>query len=206
MPFEKLKNQSKKRQVEEAIQRANSLPNVHGILVYYPIFKDALQTRKEQLLERRIKNKQSKIMLDLNKYKNQSTGVFYRTLDDYFRDMVYFQKDVEGLCDEYNSMFRDANYLYSQNSCNLLEDTSNKNIIFPCTALSVVKILERCLGENKRYDNSKPLGKRLEGTVATIINRSEILGRPLAASKYTFLDCILYEYLYHPCIELLVIV
>ena len=49
-----------------------------------------------------------------------------------------------------------------------------------CTALSCVKILEQC---PSCYDKSKPVGKHMEGQVVTVINRSEIVGRPLAASK-----------------------
>ena len=33
------------------------------------------------------------------------------------------------------------------------------------------------------YDKSKPVGKHMDGQVVTVINRSEIVGRPLAASK-----------------------
>ena len=31
------------------------------------------------------------------------------------------------------------------------------------------------------YDVTKPIGRRMEGKVVTVINRSEIVGRPLAA-------------------------
>jgi methylenetetrahydrofolate dehydrogenase (NAD+) len=44
-------------------------------------------------------------------------------------------------------------------------------------ALSVVKILEGC----GCYDQELVVGKRMHGKVATVINRSEIVGRPLAA-------------------------
>ena len=53
-----------------------------------------------------------------------------------------------------------------------------KKCLLPCTALSVVKILEQCPG---CYDAVKPVGKKLEGKIVTVINRSEIVGRPLAA-------------------------
>jgi methylenetetrahydrofolate dehydrogenase (NAD+) len=42
----------------------------------------------------------------------------------------------------------------------------------------VVKILEACPG---CYDKTKVAGRQTEGKVATVINRSEIVGRPLAA-------------------------
>eukprot|EP01052_Picozoa_sp_SAG31_P019522 SAG31_NODE_1427_length_8392_cov_5.283613_3_plen_128_part_00 len=47
----------------------------------------------------------------------------------------------------------------------------------PCTALSVVKILEHL----NVYDSALPIGHRMHGKVVTVINRSEIVGRPLAA-------------------------
>jgi len=49
--------------------------------------------------------------------------------------------------------------------------------ILPCTPLAVIKILEY-LGV---YNSILPYGNRLFGRTITIINRSEIVGRPLAA-------------------------
>lgn len=49
--------------------------------------------------------------------------------------------------------------------------------LLPCTPLACVKILEH-LGV---YDSSLPTGDRLAGKVVTVVNRSEIVGRPLAA-------------------------
>ena len=56
--------------------------------------------------------------------------------------------------------------------------TSTKKCVLPCTALSVVKILDSL---PTCYDKSKPIGRHMEGKTVTIINRSEIVGRPLAA-------------------------
>ncbi|KAL3938217.1 MAG: hypothetical protein SGBAC_006824 [Bacillariaceae sp.] len=91
--------------------------------------------------------------------------------DDYLRDSVSHKCDVEGLCHSYRTnLYRNVRYLdYPTNS---------KKCLLPCTALSVVKILEECPG---CYDTSKTTGKQLDGKVVTIINRSEIVGRPLAA-------------------------
>lgn len=91
--------------------------------------------------------------------------------DDYLRDSVSYKCDVEGLCHTYRSnLYRNVRFLdYPKN---------NQKCLLPCTALSVVKILEECPG---CYDKSNPLGKQMEGKVVTIINRSEIVGRPLAA-------------------------
>lgn len=92
------------------------------------------------------------------------------SMDDYLRDTIAVEKDVEGLCYTYrNKLYRNQRYLdqaRQRNKC-----------ILPCTPLSCVKILEH-LGA---YDASLPVGNRLDGRVITVINRSEIVGRPLAA-------------------------
>jgi methylenetetrahydrofolate dehydrogenase (NAD+) len=54
---------------------------------------------------------------------------------------------------------------------------NKQKCVLPCTALSVVKILEAA----KVYDDSLPVGRRMAGKTVTIVNRSEIVGRPLAA-------------------------
>lgn len=91
--------------------------------------------------------------------------------DDYLRDSVSHRCDVEGLCHTYRTnLYRNVRYLdypINEHKC-----------LLPCTALSVVKILEQCPG---CYDKAKPLGQHMEGKVVTVINRSEIVGRPLAA-------------------------
>ena len=91
--------------------------------------------------------------------------------DDYLRDSVSYKCDVEGLCHTYRTnLYRNVRFLdYPAN---------NQKCLLPCTALSVVKILEHCPG---CYDPNKPIGKKLEGKTVTVINRSEIVGRPLAA-------------------------
>jgi methylenetetrahydrofolate dehydrogenase (NAD+) len=91
--------------------------------------------------------------------------------DDYLRDTVSFKCDVEGLCHTYRTnLYRNVRYLdYPAN---------NQKCLLPCTALSVVKLLEASPG---CYDADKPVGRKLEGKIVTVINRSEIVGRPLAA-------------------------
>mmetsp|Transcript_7501 Transcript_7501/g.9776 ORF Transcript_7501/g.9776 Transcript_7501/m.9776 type:complete len:370 (+) Transcript_7501:181-1290(+) len=91
--------------------------------------------------------------------------------DDFLRDSVSFKCDVEGLCHTYRTnLYRNVRYLdYPSNA---------QKCLLPCTALSVVKILEHCPG---CYDFSKPIGRRMEGKTVVVINRSEIVGRPLAA-------------------------
>jgi len=91
--------------------------------------------------------------------------------DDYLRDTVSYKCDVEGLCHTYRTnLYRNIRFMDPPNN--------TRKCIIPCTALSVVKILEQCPG---CYDSLLPVGRKLEGKVVTIINRSEIVGRPLAA-------------------------
>ena len=128
--------------VEAAIQDANHREDIHGILVYYPIFK-----------QRDIGSR--------GPYKNRLTGVYYKTHDDYLRDVVSPTKDVEGLCHDYNSR-----WLFRAQAKHRAEQLST--VLYPCTALSVLRILE-----NQEH--------KWNEMTFTIINRSEIFGRPLAA-------------------------
>jgi len=91
--------------------------------------------------------------------------------DDYLRDTISHKCDVEGLCHLYRTnLYRNVRYLdYPIN---------NQKCLLPCTALSVVKIIEAC---PNTYDMTKAVGRKLEGKTVTVINRSEIVGRPLAA-------------------------
>ena len=132
--------------VEAAIQEANHRSDVHGILVYYPIFK-----ARNSLTQR-------------GPYKNRLTGVYYKTHDDYLRDVVIPTKDVEGLCHDFN-----ARWLFRARGIQPPNTHRKQNgVVYPCTALSVLRILE------SQADS-------LHGKCVTIVNRSEILGRPLAA-------------------------
>mmetsp|Transcript_21127 Transcript_21127/g.41874 ORF Transcript_21127/g.41874 Transcript_21127/m.41874 type:complete len:373 (+) Transcript_21127:92-1210(+) len=89
--------------------------------------------------------------------------------DDYFRDSIAPEKDVEGLCHTYRSnLYRNVRFM----------DHAKKNkCILPCTPIAVVKILEA----EGVFDKSLAEGSRLQGKSITVVNRSEIVGRPLAA-------------------------
>ena len=58
-----------------------------------------------------------------------------------------------------------------------LDPEGKQKSILPCTPLAVIKILEYL----KVYNTILPAGNRLFGHSITIINRSEVVGRPLAA-------------------------
>jgi methylenetetrahydrofolate dehydrogenase (NAD+) len=92
-------------------------------------------------------------------------------MDDFLRDSVSIKKDVEGLCQFYRgNLYRNIRYVD--------EDAAREQkCVLPCTPLAIVKILEH-LGV---YDLAKPTGDHLRGVTVTVINRSDIVGRPLAA-------------------------
>lgn len=95
--------------------------------------------------------------------------VFGNAQDQYLQQIVSIEKDVEGL-----------NHLYYQNMYHNIRylDVEHKlKSILPCTPLAVVKILEYL----KLYNSLLPEGNRLYGKKCVVINRSEIVGRPLAA-------------------------
>eukprot|EP00567_Pseudictyota_dubia_P007082 CAMPEP_0197462604 /NCGR_PEP_ID=MMETSP1175-20131217/59560_1 /TAXON_ID=1003142 /ORGANISM="Triceratium dubium, Strain CCMP147" /LENGTH=208 /DNA_ID=CAMNT_0042998153 /DNA_START=17 /DNA_END=639 /DNA_ORIENTATION=+ len=126
--------------VEASLRECNDDPNVHGIIVYYPIF-------------------------------GQVESFSGASQDDYLRDTVSHKCDVEGLCHTYRTnLYRNVRFLDYPNN--------TRKCLLPCTALSVVKILETV---PTCYDRSKPVGRHMEGQTVTVINRSEIVGRPLAA-------------------------
>lgn len=132
--------------VEAAVRALNDRSDVHGILIFYPIFK---------IMEK-----------EKGPYLNRITGVHYKTHDDWIRDRVAPEKDVEALCHDNN-----ARYLFRARAT----DRAKNEVYIPCTALAVNHILEA----HHDFDLQGP--DRWRGVTVTVINRSEIFGRPLAA-------------------------
>ncbi|KFY74513.1 hypothetical protein V499_05468 [Pseudogymnoascus sp. VKM F-103] len=95
--------------------------------------------------------------------------VFGPTQDRYIQQLVALDKDVEGLAHRY--VFN----LYQ--NIRFLDPAKTLKSILPCTPLAAVKVLEH-LGV---YNTILPYGNRLHGRTITVINRSEVVGRPLAA-------------------------
>ncbi|SCV68339.1 BQ2448_460 [Microbotryum intermedium] len=142
-------------EVEEAILEANADDEVHGIMVYYPI----LGPRQ----------------------------------DGYLQQAVSPLKDVEGLNFTWlfslyhNTRFIDPRKiaLAAQVVSPPAASTSGSSpaepelvkAILPCTPLAIVKTLEHC----QVYNPLLPYGSRAFGKTITVINRSEVVGRPLAA-------------------------
>lgn len=89
--------------------------------------------------------------------------------DDYMRDSVSAYKDVEGLSHYYRrALYRNQRYV---------DDESTKKCVLPCTPLAVIKILEHLTV----YDSRLTIGNRMCGKTAVVVNRSEVVGRPVAA-------------------------
>ncbi|KAF9515257.1 hypothetical protein BS47DRAFT_1376304 [Hydnum rufescens UP504] len=142
--------------VENAIVEANSDESVGGIMVYYPIF-GGLQ-------------------------------------DHYLQQVVSPAKDVEGLNVKFHyNLYHNIRFI---SPMSLLSSTSSlKGVvdastfaednlphgvvksILPCTPLAIVKCLEYIGVYNRLLD----YGDRAYGRTVTVINRSEVVGRPLAA-------------------------
>lgn len=115
-------------ELEETVIELNNDANVHGILIYYPVFGGQM--------------------------------------DDYIQNIVSIKKDVEGMNYRYRyALYHDERFIELGKRC-----------IVPCTPLACVKVIEHA----GVYDRSLP-SRQLQGKIVTVINRSEIVGRPLAA-------------------------
>lgn len=89
--------------------------------------------------------------------------------DQYLQQVTTPSKDVEGLSHQY--VFR----LYHNER--FLDERHTQKSLLPCTPLAVLKILDHL----KIFNGILPYGNRLFGRTITVINRSETVGRPLAA-------------------------
>ncbi|KAI8646489.1 hypothetical protein BD408DRAFT_399603 [Parasitella parasitica] len=95
--------------------------------------------------------------------------VFGGKQDLYLQSCVSELKDVEGLCHKFvHNVYHNIRFM---------DDTETMKCIIPCTPLACVKILE-FIGV---YNPVITYGDRLYGRSIAVINRSEIVGRPLAA-------------------------
>jgi methylenetetrahydrofolate dehydrogenase (NADP+)/methenyltetrahydrofolate cyclohydrolase len=128
--IEYLVRECRPEQVSAEVFKANRDPDVHGVIVYYPIFGGAR--------DRSLQNE------------------------------VAPEKDVEGLHGSWTQrLYHDVREV----------GRAGKKAILPCTPLGIVKALEQ-IGV---YDVAKGPHHQAEHLVATVFNRSEVVGRPLAA-------------------------
>jgi methylenetetrahydrofolate dehydrogenase (NAD+) len=168
--------------VEATIQEMNHSDYYHGILVFYPIFPQKTASF-EGLSDKYIPSNvvRNKKTGSSPYYLNPNTGVYYKTVDDYLRDCVAPSKDVEG----FRSIGRHRLLFRARGGIGRLPN----DFYIPCTATAVLKILERIhLGDADSIVSlpndpwiSDPEQQCWMGSTITIVNRSTILGRPLAA-------------------------
>ncbi|KAJ5218145.1 NAD(P)-binding protein [Penicillium cinerascens] len=96
--------------------------------------------------------------------------IFNNRQDQYLQQIVDVSKDVEGLSHRYIfNMYQNIRFLDPE--------TKRQKCILPCTPLAIVKILEYL----NIYNTVLPSGNRLFGHTVCVVNRSEVVGRPLAA-------------------------
>jgi len=89
--------------------------------------------------------------------------------DQYLQECVSLAKDVEGLTHKYIfNMYQNIRFL---------DEEARMKSVLPCTPLAVIKILEYL----HIYNPILPYGNRLFGHTICVVNRSEVVGRPLAA-------------------------
>ncbi|CEJ57772.1 Methylenetetrahydrofolate dehydrogenase [NAD(+)] [Penicillium brasilianum] len=96
--------------------------------------------------------------------------IFNNRQDQYLQQIVDVGKDVEGLSHRYIfNMYQNIRFLDPE--------TKRQKCILPCTPLANIKILEYL----NIYNTILPYGNRLFGHTICVVNRSEVVGRPLAA-------------------------
>jgi len=95
--------------------------------------------------------------------------IFNNRQDQYLQQITDVGKDVEGLSHRYIfNMYQNIRFL---------DEAKLQKSILPCTPLAIVKTLEYL----RVYNTILPYGNRLFGHSITVVNRSEVVGRPLAA-------------------------
>lgn len=95
--------------------------------------------------------------------------IFNNRQDQYLQQVTDIKKDVEGLSHRYIfNLFQNIRFL---------DEQKLQKSILPCTPLAIIKILEFL----RVYNIILPYGNRLFGHTITVVNRSEVVGRPLAA-------------------------
>lgn len=95
--------------------------------------------------------------------------IFNNRQDQYLQQIVDVTKDVEGLSHRYIfNMYQNLRFL---------DGAQSQKSILPCTPLAVIKVLEYL----HVYNPILPYGNRLFGHAICVVNRSEVVGRPLAA-------------------------
>ncbi|ORY04088.1 NAD(P)-binding protein [Basidiobolus meristosporus CBS 931.73] len=172
-----------RQELKQTIQEKGIRPKLVGFLanddpaaVMYANWtaKTCAETGVEFELRKVDRNNLEECVVEANEDKSiHGIMVYYPVFggnqDQYIQNVVSPRKDVESLCHQYRyNMYHNIRYLDPEES---------QKCIIPCTPLAVVKILEYVGVYNKILN----YGDRLHGKTITVINRSEVVGRPLAA-------------------------
>lgn len=155
-----LQNFDLEADVEDLILAANRDKSVDGIMVYYPIFGGRQDTYLQQIVDPR----------------KDVEGLHFFYCWNMYHNVRWIKPSqlgsAPGTSNEADLRGMDSNVLDEDN----VPPGFCKSIL-PCTPLAVVKSLEAV----NVYDTKLPYGDRLFGKTITVINRSEVVGRPLAA-------------------------
>jgi len=157
---ESLQNFDLEADVEDLILAANRDKSVDGIMVYYPIFGGRQDTYLQQIVDPR----------------KDVEGLHFFYCWNMYHNVRWIKPSqlgcAPGTTNEAELVGLDSNVVDEEN----VPEGFCKSIL-PCTPLAVVK----CLESVGVYDSKLPYGDRLHGKTITVINRSEVVGRPLAA-------------------------
>ncbi|GAA5858328.1 hypothetical protein JCM8547_004652 [Rhodosporidiobolus lusitaniae] len=157
-------------EVEEAILDANEDQAVNGIMVYYPIFGP----RQDGYLQQAVSP-----LKDVE-------GLNFTWLFSLYHNTRFIDPRKLALAAQVLSPAPIAAPSVSAPAVPSTQSSSDPasspapglvKAILPCTPLAIVKTLEHC----QVYNPLRPYGSRAFGRTITVINRSEVVGRPLAA-------------------------
>lgn len=161
--------------VEDLIIAANADETVDGIMVYFPVFGGRQDTYLSQIIKPSKDVEGLSFSFAWNLYHNvrwiapsQLGGAPGATAEG----NVLTQHEKE----QVTASLQGKSHDHSLGNDEAVPPGLVKGIL-PCTPLAIVKCLE-AMGV---YDRSLPYGDRLRGKTITVINRSEVVGRPLAA-------------------------
>ncbi|KAN0064790.1 Methylenetetrahydrofolate dehydrogenase [NAD(+)] [Thecaphora frezii] len=147
--------------VEDLIIAANANDSVHGIMVYYPIFHGRQDTYLQQIVDPR----------------KDVEGLHFSYCWNMYHNVRWVApKQLGGAPGTTPEVPRSDGAAYPLVNGEQVPAGMAKSIL-PCTPLAMVK----CLESIGVYDRALPYGDRLFGKTITVINRSEVVGRPLAA-------------------------
>ncbi|SCZ90204.1 BZ3500_MvSof-1268-A1-R1_Chr1-3g01838 [Microbotryum saponariae] len=149
-------------EVEEAILEANADDEVHGIMVYYPIFGP----RQDGYLQQAVSP-----LKDVEGLNFTCPDLHYTRLFSLYHNTRFIDPRKIALAAQVVSPPAASTSGSGPTEPELVK------AILPCTPLAIVKTLEHC----QVYNPVLPYGSRAFGKTITVINRSEVVGRPLAA-------------------------